>query len=127
VRKGSNNAEMTGHVLISGRSYGMITATRVDPWREEAVRRIRVLNLPRRFEALANHVEMKTVLMMIKSGATAAQIVINHASCGSEPGETGGCDAVLPELLPRGSTLTVLGTTAQGQPFHRTYEGRADE
>ncbi|MGQ0841533.1 DddA-like double-stranded DNA deaminase toxin [Actinokineospora sp.] len=62
---------------------------------------------------------------MTGTGARSAQVIINHAPCGSEPGAIDGCDAVLPSFIPCGSQLTVLGTDAQGDPFHRTYKGKA--
>lgn len=74
---------------------------------------------------LANHVEMKAVVVMIQNNRTEARVVINHAPCGSEPGLTGGCHSFLPRFIPNGRTLTVLGTDAKGNPFRRTYRGEA--
>lgn len=76
---------------------------------------------------LSNHVEMKAVLMLVRSGRQAATVTINNAPCGSEPGQRGGCHGVLEAFLPFGSSLTVLGTDAHGRPFRRVYHGKATE
>ncbi|MGQ0839232.1 DddA-like double-stranded DNA deaminase toxin [Actinokineospora sp.] len=60
-----------------------------------------------------------------KSGARSARVIMNHAPSGSEPNERRGCDALLPYFIPRGQSLTVLGSDADGNPFNRTYEGKA--
>jgi hypothetical protein len=73
----------------------------------------------------ANHVEMKAVAAMIASGSMNARVIINHAPCGSEPRNGIGCEQFLPAIIPAGSTLTVLGTDAQGNPFERIYDGKA--
>jgi hypothetical protein len=74
---------------------------------------------------MAHHVEMKTAMMMIRLGERHGKLTLNHAPCGSEPGETGGCHEFLPRILPAGFSLTVLGTDANGKPFKRTYKGTA--
>ncbi len=63
--------------------------------------------------------------MMIQEGRFCAQVVINHVPCGSRPGQLTGCDQLLEPYLPRGYELTVLGTTQRGEPFAKTYRGRA--
>ncbi|RLK54593.1 nucleic acid/nucleotide deaminase of polymorphic system toxin [Actinokineospora cianjurensis] len=115
---------MTGWVQLDGRDVGEITATRSDPWADDARARLLSLGL-RRAKGLNNHVEMKTVTMMIQTNAREGRVIINHAPCGSEPGDPPGCDDVLPAFIPEGRTLTVLGTDAKGDPFKRTYHGKA--
>ncbi|MGX7825496.1 DddA-like double-stranded DNA deaminase toxin [Actinokineospora sp. 24-640] len=128
VRRGQRNSPMTGIVEVGGRFLGEISATTTDIWTEEVARRTQRLGLTDpTVRVLYNHVEMKTVAMMIRSGATHARIVINHAPCGSEPRAGKGCDAYLPEFIPAGSTLTVLGTDRNGNPFRRDYTGKASE
>ncbi|CRK59582.1 hypothetical protein [Alloactinosynnema sp. L-07] len=116
---------MTGHVEIAGRSYGTLTATTQDPWTRDAVQRVKLLGFSFAEMRLANHVEMKAVMIMIQNGADECRVIINHASCGSEPGAAGGCDSFLPHFIPAGSALTVMGTDANGGPFTRVYRGRA--
>ncbi|GAA1253241.1 hypothetical protein GCM10009676_45400 [Prauserella halophila] len=74
---------------------------------------------------MAHHVEMKTAAMMIRLGERNGTLTLNHAPCGSEPDETGGCHDYLARILPLGFSLTVLGTDANGNPFTRTYKGTA--
>ncbi|MGQ0841143.1 DddA-like double-stranded DNA deaminase toxin [Actinokineospora sp.] len=119
---------MSGIAEIDGRSYGEISATTADTWAHEVAERAKLLGMKESVAKwLYNHVEMKAVVMMIQSGATYGRVIINHAPCGSEPGARGGCHRYLPYFLPRGSSLTVLGTDANGQPFRREYEGKADK
>lgn len=111
---------------IGGRRLGHLTPSRDDPWTEEARQEL----IKRGFRAIvarrmAHHVEMKTAAMMIRLGERQAKLTLNHAPCGSEPGETGGCHDYLTRILPQGFSLTVLGTDANGQPFKRTYKGTA--
>ncbi|MBM7776191.1 hypothetical protein JOD54_006395 [Actinokineospora baliensis] len=125
VRRGKRDSPpMTGFVMLDGRDAGEITATRTDIWTDEARAGLVDLGLLRA-KGLSNHVEMKAVIMMIRTGATDGRIVINHAPCGSEPGDPTGCSDVLPTFLPEGRRLTVLGTDVRGAPFKRTYHGRA--
>ncbi|MFB9926285.1 DddA-like double-stranded DNA deaminase toxin [Amycolatopsis halotolerans] len=101
--------------------FGRITATQNDTWTDTAKERLNEVGAP---PGLANHVEVKTAMMAIQTGATDAEVTINHAPCGSEAGETGGCHAHLETILPPGCRLTVLGTDSQGRPYKRTYEGK---
>ncbi|MGQ0838171.1 DddA-like double-stranded DNA deaminase toxin [Actinokineospora sp.] len=118
---------MTGRLQVGGKDFGTLDAARNDPWTSEVNSRIRALGLHDDVYAVNNHVEMKAVAAMIASGATCAQVVINHSPCGSEPRARMGCDQYLPAFIPHGSTLTVFGTDAQGSPFQRTYEGKAPQ
>ncbi|MDQ3401777.1 MAG: hypothetical protein M3548_00055 [Actinomycetota bacterium] len=124
VRRGERNSPMTGHVLLDGRDVGTISATRADVWTDEVAARIDSLGMPDDMFALTNHVEMKTVAMMIRNGARYARVIINHAPCGSGPGLMIGCDQFLSDFIPKGYSLTVLGTDQNGNPFKRTYHGR---
>ncbi|CRK58053.1 hypothetical protein [Alloactinosynnema sp. L-07] len=126
VRRGARNSPMTGQVEIDGRFMGTVGATARDTWTEQVVRRVQVLGLPIEAFAVVNHVEMKTVAMLVMGNGRHARVVINHAPCGSEPTATVvGCEQFLPAFLPKGNTLTVHGTDAHGNPFERTYVGRA--
>ncbi|RLK59676.1 DddA-like double-stranded DNA deaminase toxin [Actinokineospora cianjurensis] len=116
---------MTGILEINGTPFGELSATRQDDWARGSAERSRQLGIHDDAEGITHHVEMKAVIVMITSGATRARVIINHAPCGSEPGLAGGCHRLLPWFIPRGSSLTVLGTDAQGEPFQRIYEGRA--
>lgn len=118
---------MTGYVIIEGRSWGEITATAQDTWTEEVRGRFQRLNRPEFVRRLSNHVEMKVAMMMLTTGARTAEVVINHAPCGFGVERWQGCHDVLPRFLPRGYSLTVLGTDAHGRPFQHTYEGSADQ
>jgi hypothetical protein len=125
VRARLRNSPMTGHIEIGGRSYGTLTATTQDHWTRDAVQRVRLLGFSFAEMRLANHVEMKAVVIMIQNGATDGRVIINHSPCGSEPGAAGGCDSLLPHFIPAGSTLTVMGTDANGSSFLRSYTGKA--
>ncbi|WP_146108175.1 SCP1.201-like deaminase [Actinokineospora auranticolor] len=119
------NPPMTGYVFLNGRSTGEIGATRFDPWAEAMVERLEELDLPDAID-IHHHVEMKVVIMQIQNGATHGQVIINHAPCGTRrrsPRPT--CDSTLPKVLPTGYSMTVLGTDASGNPFKKTYHGRA--
>ncbi len=118
---------MTGIAEINGRAFGEISATTTDTWTQDVAARAQTLGLvSAAVRRLYNHVEMKAVVMMVKTGATSGRIMINHAPCGSEPGEIRGCHAYLSDFIPTGSTFTVLGTDANGNPFRSEYKGRAD-
>ncbi|HEX5405450.1 MAG TPA: DddA-like double-stranded DNA deaminase toxin [Pseudonocardiaceae bacterium] len=124
VRRGARNAEMMGYVTIDGREFGKLGATRGDPWAEQVRQRLRGLGL-RRWLRLSHHVEMKAVAVLLSVGGRGGEVRINHAPCGYEPGDPGGCHQVLSDFIPRGESLTVLGTDANGEPFQHTYQGRA--
>ncbi|MGQ0838194.1 DddA-like double-stranded DNA deaminase toxin [Actinokineospora sp.] len=116
---------MIGHVECDGRAFGTISATKTDPWSADVVQRANSLGLHGAASRLYNHVEMKAVAAMVQIGARRARIIMNHAPCGSEPRASVGCDSILANFIPTGSSLTILGTDAHGNPFQRTYEGRA--
>jgi hypothetical protein len=126
VIKGQRNAEMTGYVVIDGREYGRITATTLDSWTEVVTKRLRRLGMAGFAGYLSNHVEMKVVQMMVDAGTRSATVTINHRPCGTPFDRRPGCHDVLGAFLPRGSSLTVLGTDAAGQPFRHVYHGEAD-
>ncbi|RLK60074.1 DddA-like double-stranded DNA deaminase toxin [Actinokineospora cianjurensis] len=112
--------QIVGLVQLDGRDFGAITATRSDSWADSVARRLAELGGNMN---LFNHVEMKTVAMMLETGAKHGQVIMNHAPCGSERGHPPGCEQALPSFIPAGRSLTVLGTDAQGNPFERTYHG----
>ncbi|MBM7771612.1 hypothetical protein JOD54_001816 [Actinokineospora baliensis] len=125
VRQGRRNAPIVAILEVDGQSFGELTATPQDDWTAESRARIRQLGLARRADRVANHVEMKAVAVMVRTRGRQARVIINHAPCGSEPGAWIGCHSVLPDFIPEGSSLTVLGTDARGEPFSRTYKGKA--
>lgn len=124
VLRGTRNVPIVGHINLDGRDVGTIGAAFGDVWEKDSTSRMRALGL-RRALGVAHHVEMKAVVMMIKTGARHARVIINHSPCGSQPGASLGCDTFLPDVVPQGSTVTVLGTDAHGEAFERTYHGRA--
>ncbi|MDQ3402415.1 MAG: hypothetical protein M3548_03345 [Actinomycetota bacterium] len=123
VLVGQYNSPTTCHVEVDGRAYGEVRATRNDVWTQEVVKYMSSLKLPAWARQYSNHVEMKAVMMLVMSNGKSACVVVNHAPCGSEAGVPIGCDILLPRVIPRGSSVTVLGTDAQGNPFERTYSG----
>lgn len=112
-----------GRAKINGRLIPAPFSSQPDSWADTAGERLRERGVP---DYLRFHVEMKLVALMIDTRATTAEVAINHAPCGSEPGTFGGCHDNLETVLPTGYTLTVYGSTADGQPFTRTYQGSAD-
>jgi hypothetical protein len=120
---------MTGVVTVGHRDFpDLVGASKFDEWTRVAADRMAELGAPRGLvKFLAHHVEVKAVMMMISNYARRGSVTINHAPCGSEPDSKTkfGCHQYLPELLPAGRTLTVYGTTQNGEPFEHTYEGTA--
>ncbi|MEV0699246.1 DddA-like double-stranded DNA deaminase toxin [Saccharopolyspora sp. NPDC050389] len=102
---------------------GSIRSGQRDIWADEAQQRLRRLGI-RTPPFLRFHVELRAAAMLIRSGVTAAEIVINHVPCGylSRPP---GCHQVLEPFLPEGSQVTVMGTDKKGRPYRRTYTGKA--
>lgn len=80
---------------------------------------------PQTARYLASHVEMKAAELMIREGRQHSELVINNVPCDLVPGKGIGCEQALEKYLPAGSTLTVHGTTHNGNPFTRTYKGKA--
>ncbi|MFD9891382.1 DddA-like double-stranded DNA deaminase toxin [Amycolatopsis sp. NPDC059027] len=111
-----------GYAKINGRVIPASFSSRPDAWADTAGHRLRERGLP---DYLRFHVEIKLAALMIDTRATEAEVVINHAPCGSEPGTGGGCHETLEEFLPEGYKLTVHGSTANGEPFSHTYRGSA--
>lgn len=91
-----------------------------DPDSESADIRLERLGMPGR-AARAADVELKLAARMAREGIEHATVVINYTPCRGRF----GCDTLIPILLPEGSTLTVHGVTAEGQPFRRQYTGGA--
>lgn len=110
VIAGAGNVSIVGYLEVDGQPRGEIRATRDDVWSGEVLRRMRELGFPGRARRIYNHIEMKCVTMMVLSRGVHAQVIINHAPCGSEPGAVRGCEQYLPDFLPLGSSLTVLGS-----------------
>ncbi|WP_018685809.1 DddA-like double-stranded DNA deaminase toxin [Actinokineospora enzanensis] len=73
---------------------------------------------------LAAHVEVQVAAMMVATGRQVMRLTINHRPC-PDNGPYLGCSSALPRYLPRGYTLTVYGTTPEGQPITLRVEGQA--
>ncbi len=94
-----------------------------DVWSDEAAQRIKELGI--RVPAyLAFHVEARAAAMMIRSGVTSGEVVINNVPCGYQT-RPPGCHQLLEPFLPEGSQVTVSGTDRKGRPYRRTYNGKA--
>jgi hypothetical protein len=108
-------------------SFTPFTSGRDGTWTPLIERRLAQLKIVSRRTAnfVSSHVEMKVATMMITEGRRTCHVVINHSACGSQPSQLPGCHQVLGPYLPKGYTLVVCGTTQQGEPFSRTYEGQA--
>ena len=74
---------------------------------------------------LSSHVEMKAATDMIMQGKSESELVINNRPCQAAGPMLPGCDEALERYLPEGYTLTVHGTTQEGEPFTRVYRGKA--
>ncbi|MGI8311902.1 DddA-like double-stranded DNA deaminase toxin [Saccharopolyspora hattusasensis] len=72
------------------------------------------------------HVELRAAAMMVRSGVTSADVVINNVPCGYQT-RPPGCHQVLEPFLPEGSQVTVCGTDRKGRPYRRTYHGKAKQ
>ncbi|MCC8250540.1 DddA-like double-stranded DNA deaminase toxin [Saccharothrix luteola] len=126
VRRGAEGEKTVGRVRVGEIDHGTMTSGRDGTWTPAVDARMARLGIvtPMR---LGRHVEMKAAQLLVDTPAAHAELVINHQTCGS-PGfqlDTAACHQVLPRYLPRGKTLTVYGTTADGLPFAETYEGHA--
>jgi hypothetical protein len=126
VRRGARNAEMMGYVTIDGREFGKLGTARGDPWAQQVEQRLKGLGLFR-YLRLVHHVEMKAAAILLAVAGAEGEVRINHAPCGSAPRQRSGCHEALPHFIPKGRTLTVMGTDADGQPFLQTYRGRAPQ
>ncbi|GLZ41568.1 DddA-like double-stranded DNA deaminase toxin [Actinokineospora sp. NBRC 105648] len=124
VRRGRGNARLEAFIQIDGKPIGSITPARGDVWAQRAARRSFDLELWQA-DDVSNHVEMKAAVILVEGRGTHAQVILNHAPCGSEKYDPAGCDDYLPDFIPIGRSMTVLGTDARGNPFRRTYEGKA--
>lgn len=124
VREGDRGEKTYGYV---DGALNMFVSGLDGTWTPLIERRLTELGVAtsRVVKVVRSHVEMKVATMMIQQGRRAVQLVINHAPCGSQPGQQEGCDQVLGAYLPCGYALTVLGTTQRGEPFAKTYRGRA--
>lgn len=92
--------------IVSGEDEGYAESVK-------AFRDLGARGIPQR----ASDVEMKLAAYMRNHGVRSAAVVINNTPC---PGPF-GCDALVPVLLPQGSTLTVHGSNN----FTKTYQGGA--
>ena len=124
VREGEPGEKTYGYV---DRSFGMFVSGLDGTWTTFIQRRLDDLRFgkPAVIRIVRAHVEMKVATMMIQEGRRSVQLVINHVPCGSQFGQRTGCHQVLEAYLPEEYALTVLGTTQQGEPFAKTYRGRA--
>jgi hypothetical protein len=124
VREGRPGEKTVGYV---DGSLTPFTSGRDGTWTPAIERRLADLRIVSRRTAnfVSSHVEMKVATMMITQGRKRCEVVINHSPSGSQPNQLRGCDQVLGPYLPKGYTLVVHGTTQQGEPFSRTYEGQA--
>ncbi|SED85780.1 SCP1.201-like deaminase [Amycolatopsis lurida] len=64
--------------------------------------------------AITAHAEVKVVVQMVQANQAHSEVVVNNRPC---PGPL-GCDALLPVILPDGSSLTVHGPN-----YRKTYTG----
>jgi hypothetical protein len=79
---------------------------------------------PEQVEFLKYHAEIKTLAMIHQFGVRAADVAINNTPCGVETarGKDAVCDKALQRLATlHGITLTVYGTCANNQPYHKEY------
>lgn len=77
---------------------------------------------------VVDHVEVKATAAMRASGVVQGVLVINNAAgpCGQDIGGPYSCSAVVPRLLPAGSSLVVWWPGADSErPDHRTFMGGA--
>ncbi|MFE2752120.1 DddA-like double-stranded DNA deaminase toxin [Actinosynnema sp. NPDC059335] len=100
----------TAQPIVSGR----------DDDADAADARLRDMGMPRK-SAKTGDVEIKLATRMSREGIRHATVVINNEPCVGPF----GCDTLVPILLPEGSTLTVYGTTEQGEPISKRYTGGA--
>lgn len=98
------------HPVVSGR----------DNDADEADARLRDIGMPRK-SAKTGDVEIKLAMRMVREGIRHAVVLINNEPCVGPF----GCDTLVPILLPEGATLTVYGTTEQGEHIHTQYTGGA--
>lgn len=118
-----SNQRTVGQVTLNGRPVGEIRSGN-DAWSASVSRRLEALGLVLQ-RAMHAHTEMKLAAMMVDTGATEGTVTINNVPCGSQAQQVPGCHQTLERFLRSGSTLTVRGTTEQGEPFAHTYRGRA--
>ncbi|MBP2338727.1 hypothetical protein JOF41_004905 [Saccharothrix coeruleofusca] len=103
-------ADGTAQPVVSGR----------DDDAAEADRRLRDMGMPRK-SARTGDVEIKLAARMVRDGVRHATVLINNEPCAGPF----GCDTLVPILLPEGATITVHGTTEQGEPIRKRYAGGA--
>ncbi|QIZ33485.1 DddA-like double-stranded DNA deaminase toxin [Saccharopolyspora sp. ASAGF58] len=120
VQRGAGSPTV-GYVRVNGLPTRVQSGA--DGFSDTVDQRLREIGVRRPFD-LRRHVEMKIAAMMTRTGDQHQEVVINHAPCGSEPGQTRGCHDMLERFLPRGRSMTVYGTTADGKPFSHTYHGK---
>jgi hypothetical protein len=117
---------MRGHATLDGTYVGELTPARDDPLIQQVKERLVRLGAPDTIVGqIANHVEMKVAAMMVAQGTKHGEVTINNFPCGIDPKRRDACHYALEPFLPRGSTLTVYGTTNTGAPFEQTYVGKA--
>ncbi|ONI87980.1 hypothetical protein ALI22I_19700 [Saccharothrix sp. ALI-22-I] len=126
VRRGVEGETTVGRVRVGEVDHGVMTSGRDGTWNPAVDARMARLGITTTMR-LGRHVEMKVAHLLVDTPAIHAEVVINHQPCGSPGFQLGtvACHQVLPRYLPRGKTLTVYGTTADGEPFAQTYEGLA--
>ncbi len=91
-----------------------------DEYAKAADTRLKEMGLPGP-SAKTGDVEIKLAARMIEEGIRHATVLINNVPCVGRF----GCDTLVPILLPEGGTLTVHGTTEQGERFRKRYTGGA--
>lgn len=72
---------------------------------------------------LSAHVEIQVAAMMIATGRREVELTINHRPCPDNAPYL-GCGSALPRYLPTGYTLTIYGTTIDGQPTVLRAQGQ---
>ncbi|HVK22233.1 MAG TPA: DddA-like double-stranded DNA deaminase toxin [Actinokineospora sp.] len=70
-----------------------------------------------RIPTRASDIEMKLAVHMRMNGIRSVTLAINHVPCEGEL----SCDTLLPQILPKGYTMTVHGAGG----FHKTYKGES--
>ncbi|USX49199.1 DddA-like double-stranded DNA deaminase toxin [Lentzea sp. HUAS12] len=91
-----------------------------DEWYEVAKQHLKERGVPAT-PVTAVDVEIKLAVHMARNNIQHATVVLNNTPCKGRF----GCDALVPVVLPEGSTLTVHGITPDGRIMRKTYSGGA--
>ncbi|KOV87626.1 hypothetical protein ADL03_06870 [Nocardia sp. NRRL S-836] len=91
-----------------------------DEWYEAAKQHLKDMGLPGTPVTVVD-VEVKLAVHMARNGIQHATVTLNNTPCKGRF----GCGALVPVVLPEGSTLTVHGITSDGRIMRKTYSGGA--